>query len=197
MKIVKLICPHCGATLSVGDGIDSFYCQFCGGKILLTGQDKNTIDAKVKLKEFEHIERLKNSELEQERYKIATQTKQVKAVGKILLFVLLLPTVLLLCLLLVIGGLAKKESIEQKREIERLYALEECVGSAMEEKDYEKALFYANQLYCSDDLSSTDEATWTEKRERYISMIKDAKEKADKSEKVDVPSSQEDSLGDN
>ena len=61
MKMVKLICPHCGATLSVGDGIDSFYCQFCGGKILLTGQDKNAINAKVKLKEFEHKERIQKS----------------------------------------------------------------------------------------------------------------------------------------
>lgn len=62
MQMVKLVCPYCGATLSIENGIDSFYCAYCGGKILLQGQDKNAIQAKVKLKEFEHREHLQRNQ---------------------------------------------------------------------------------------------------------------------------------------
>ena len=62
MNMIKLFCPYCGGQLSIENGIDSFYCQHCGGKILLSGQDKDTLNAKVKLKEFEHKERLKDAE---------------------------------------------------------------------------------------------------------------------------------------
>ena len=79
MQMVKLICPHCGATLSIENGIDSFYCQYCGGKILLTGQDKNIIDAKVKLKEFEHKERMQHNQYTfQERIQQSNQDYEIK-----------------------------------------------------------------------------------------------------------------------
>ena len=79
MQMVKLVCPHCGAALSVENGLDSFYCQYCGGKILLTGQDKSIIDAKVKLKEFEHRERLQNNQYAfQERAQKSNQDYELK-----------------------------------------------------------------------------------------------------------------------
>ena len=79
MKMVGLFCPHCGAALSVENGLDSFYCQYCGGKILLTGQDKSIIDAKVKLKEFEHRERLQNNQYAfQERAQKSNQEYKLK-----------------------------------------------------------------------------------------------------------------------
>ncbi len=62
MEFIKLFCPYCGGQLSIENGIDTFYCQHCGGKIILSGQDKNTLNAKVKLKEFEHKERLQDAE---------------------------------------------------------------------------------------------------------------------------------------
>ncbi len=79
MQMVKLVCPYCGATLSIENGIDTFYCQYCGGKILLTGQSKNIIDAKVKLKEFEHRERLQNNQYAfQERTQKSNQDYEIK-----------------------------------------------------------------------------------------------------------------------
>ena len=79
MKMVKLVCPYCGATLSIENGIDTFYCQYCGSKIMLTGQDKKAIDAKVKLKEFEHKERLQqNQHGFQERVQQRNQAYELK-----------------------------------------------------------------------------------------------------------------------
>ena len=37
MNTYKLSCPSCNAELSPVDGIDTFYCQFCGAKIVLDG----------------------------------------------------------------------------------------------------------------------------------------------------------------
>ena len=79
MKMVKLTCPYCGATLSVENGLDLFYCQYCGGRIMLTGQDSNMINAKVKLKEFEHRERLQqNNYAFQERIRKNNQDYELK-----------------------------------------------------------------------------------------------------------------------
>ena len=77
MQMAKLVCPYCGATLSIENGIDSFYCTYCGGKILLQGQDKNAIEAKVKLKEFEHKERLQHNQYDyQERLQKSKQAQE-------------------------------------------------------------------------------------------------------------------------
>ena len=79
MQMVKLVCPHCGATLSIENVIDTFYCQYCGRKIMLTGQDKKTINAKVKLKEFEHRERLQqNQQAYQERVQKRNQKHELE-----------------------------------------------------------------------------------------------------------------------
>ena len=79
MKTIKLICPYCGAPLSIENGLDSFYCQYCGGKILLTGQDESTINAKVQLKKFEHQERLQQNQYAfQERVQKSNQAYKLK-----------------------------------------------------------------------------------------------------------------------
>ena len=170
--MVKLICPHCGATLSVGDGIDSFYCQFCGGKILLTEQDKNTIDAKVRLKELEHKERLKDREIAQERYKIDNKIKETKVGLKVFLSIIIVIVLIPLVILSVTEWIPnRKEEKEHKALVNRLYSIEEQIGIELEAQNYEKALFYANQLYSD---SYKDQKIWNSKRESYISMIENA-----------------------
>ena len=181
MKMVKLVCPHCGATLSIGDGIDSFYCQFCGGKILLTEQDKNTLDAKVKLKEFEHKERLKSEELSyQERLQKSQQEHELRKIAEKgrtkrsnnrLEGLFILPLILLLILIMCAAAYSP---IKHQVNIKRLYSIEEQLGNAISEHNYERALFLANQLYCSDGWSNKDENAWNERREYYFSLINEA-----------------------
>ena len=38
MEFVQMKCPNCGADLEVENGLDSFYCKYCGTKIILSGQ---------------------------------------------------------------------------------------------------------------------------------------------------------------
>lgn len=49
MEFVQMKCPNCNADLEVEDSIDSFYCKYCGTKILVEGQSKHVINAKAKI----------------------------------------------------------------------------------------------------------------------------------------------------
>lgn len=35
MELKTLSCPNCGANLEIEDGIDTFFCKYCGYKIIL------------------------------------------------------------------------------------------------------------------------------------------------------------------
>lgn len=107
MKMHLLRCPSCNADLEIEDGINLFFCKYCGSKIMLEGQSKASINAKVKIKEFEHRERLQNnefehnerilkSELDQERYKLNLSSQEKRETICIVFWVLLC----LLCLCL-------------------------------------------------------------------------------------------------
>ena len=53
MEFHQLKCPNCGADLTVENDLDSFYCKYCGTKLLVAGRDANAIQAKVDLKKAE------------------------------------------------------------------------------------------------------------------------------------------------
>lgn len=67
MKILK--CPNCNAALEIENGLDTFYCKYCGYKILLNGQSKAAYRAKTRIKEMEHDERMADKQLEHEKIK--------------------------------------------------------------------------------------------------------------------------------
>lgn len=56
-------CPACGATLDVEDEIDTFYCKYCGTKVIVEGQSPEVIKAKTKIK-------LADKEIEKEKVKL-------------------------------------------------------------------------------------------------------------------------------
>lgn len=64
MEFIQAKCPNCGATLEVEDSIDTFFCKYCGTKIILHGQSDAAIRAKENIElEKQHRETMK---LEQE-----------------------------------------------------------------------------------------------------------------------------------
>lgn len=78
MKINTLTCPNCNGNLEIEDGLDTFYCKYCGSKIILSELSDAAYDAKVKIKNMEHKEKLKEKELEHERYKLESTKKDFK-----------------------------------------------------------------------------------------------------------------------
>lgn len=71
MKIVSLKCPSCGSTLYPEDGLEIFYCQYCGTKIILDEQSDSAINAKAKIKmqenKLSYKERMKLIEMEENK----------------------------------------------------------------------------------------------------------------------------------
>lgn len=76
MELRTLKCPNCGGSLEIEDGIDTFFCKFCGQKILLEGQSKELINAKVKIKEFQHQENIQQSKADLTKYKIDAKSAE-------------------------------------------------------------------------------------------------------------------------
>ena len=69
MKVVKLNCPSCGSALEAEDNLETFYCKYCGQKIILAEQSKSVLGAKMFSKFLEHRERMARQKAEEERIK--------------------------------------------------------------------------------------------------------------------------------
>ena len=63
MEIIKLSCPQCGASLEVDNGLDTFFCMYCGARVILNDQSDEIIKAKARIVEQEN-------ELEFKRHKL-------------------------------------------------------------------------------------------------------------------------------
>ncbi len=59
MKIKEMRCPNCNAEIEIEDGFESFFCRYCGHKIIIEDMNEATIKAKVEIKKMEHQEKIK------------------------------------------------------------------------------------------------------------------------------------------
>ena len=82
MNVVSLKCPNCGGELEIEDGLDTFYCKYCGHKIVLDGQSEYVIKAKVDVERMKHEERMYQMQE-------ATKEKETKQLLKMLIGVAL------------------------------------------------------------------------------------------------------------
>ena len=85
MEFVQMKCPNCGADLEVEDSIDSFYCKYCGTKILVEGQSKHVVNAKTKLR---IMDRLADMQKEYHRQKEEAAKRQAEEARKVLPWIL-------------------------------------------------------------------------------------------------------------
>ena len=81
MRIIQLKCPSCGSSLQVEDGLETFFCQYCGQRIILADQDEYIVKAKVDLEAMKHEERMYQMEIEETKRK----DKDLKKIGIILI----------------------------------------------------------------------------------------------------------------
>ncbi|MGN7385509.1 hypothetical protein [Sporosarcina sp. SAFN-015] len=52
MKAHTLKCTNCNAALEIEDGIDTFFCKYCGHKMILEELSEASINAKVQIKKW-------------------------------------------------------------------------------------------------------------------------------------------------
>jgi len=170
MELKQMKCPNCGAMLTVEDGLDMFFCKYCGTKIILEGQSDAAYHAKTKLKEYEHEERKQRAEYEHEeriqKEKYARERRNDRQVWLILIFMFLIPTVIVV-----------SSAISNKSNIKKLEKTVEEVQSEIDAGNYDSALIKADSIRYTADWSSDEEKAWNERRENLIDMIRNAQQR--------------------
>ena len=171
MKLQSLKCPNCDAALEIEDGIDTFFCEYCGYKIVLAGMSDASYNAKVQVKAMEHQEKMQDKKYEQERYKLnkkehkkdkEARRKTVIGVGIALAIVLFFVWVF---------GTEKQESIKEEEQLQEIV---EEVMVDIENGDFDEAYIKANTIHYTSGWSNDIEDKWDETRKALLKKIKEA-----------------------
>ena len=171
MELKSLFCPNCGASLEVEDGLDTFFCKYCGYKILLQGQSKAAYDAKVRVKRMEHKERLQEKRDAQERYRMEFKQKDERRTLAIVFGIF--GAIIAMCL--IISAVGNAGAKKQERELQ---AIVDQIMIDIENEDFAAAYVKANSLYWDDSWTSEGEDKWDATRKEIIKQIEEAEKKA-------------------
>ena len=171
MELKSLFCPNCGASLEVEDGLDTFFCKYCGYKILLQGQSKAAYDAKVRVKHMEHKERLQEKRDAQERYRMEFQQKDERRTLAIVFGIF--GAIIAMCL--IISAVGNAGAKKQERELQ---AIVDQIMIDIENEDFAAAYVKANSLYWDDSWTSEGEDKWDATRKEIIKQIEEAEKNA-------------------
>lgn len=79
MEYKVLQCPNCGATLSIEDGLDTFFCQYCGTKVMFEGQSDAAYEARTRVKQMAHEERMMDKQIEYDKHEADKERRFDKA----------------------------------------------------------------------------------------------------------------------
>ncbi len=176
MKMQVLECPKCHATLeNDNENLGTFFCKYCGQKIVVEELQDAAIKVKVREMELEHEE--KKMEFEQQKQNTTYQQEKEKSrieekrknfglfIALGICFAMMLPGIFYF-------GNSKRTHDKKVQELQRI---EIEVQTAIQQQDYDLALMKANQLRLDDGYSSEATEAWDEKREDYIKMIESKK----------------------
>lgn len=187
MELKSLFCPNCGASLEVEDGLDTFFCKYCGYKIILQGQSKAAYDAKVRVKHMEHKERLQEKRDAQERYRMEFKQKDERRTLAIVFGIF--GAIIALCLIILAVGNAGAKKQEQE-----LQTIVNQIMIDIENEDFAAAYVKANSLYWDDSWTSEGEDKWDATRKEIIKQIEEAEKKA--TDSTTNPSDEDENDGD-
>ncbi len=163
MNVYALECPKCHGQLEVEEGLDTFYCKFCGKKIILDDLSKEHYHIKALETQLTHEERMKSMDHALEDRKMKAKSEEDKRSTWIII----------LCFVLLALSLAHN-SLPHTIEMWKLQRIEKQVVQAIEKEDYESALLYAKLLVFEDSENwSRDYKQWKEKKQTYIKMIEE------------------------
>ena len=176
MNLLELECPNCNATLDIEDGLDVFYCKYCGTKLLVEGMSGDSLSARVRLKELEHEERLREADYDQRRFELEHQSKQKRNKLK---YALILAGILILLIVALAGGV----QISHRQNVANLERLETEIQADIMAGNYDSALLKTNDLDLHDNYSWDEERIWDQKREMYVDMINEKKHTTESGER--------------
>ena len=163
MEFVQMKCPNCNADLDIDEGIDSFYCKYCGTKILVNGQSKHVVNAKAKIRMMDKLgdmqKELHRAQAERARRKAEEAKKVLPWLLGIFLFVIILS--------LSIAFFSGTGDRKEEAKLEAIYAeIQEDIRNG----EYTEALVKTNSLHMSGG-SNSERQKWDEIREGIIEII--------------------------
>lgn len=175
IKTYALKCPNCDGSLEVEDGLDTFFCKYCGYKILLHGQSDAAYRAKTRVKGMEHDERMADKKYAHEKYKIEQENKKEKSKTK--MGILIAAACIIGYLVLFEGYFASAE----KKSIQIEAELQELVDEIMvdiENEDFDEAYIKAQSIKHTSPWSDEVEEKWEKTRKEVINQIIEAEKEA-------------------
>ena len=174
MKIQKLECPNCHASLDNDYGnAGVFFCKYCGQKMIVEEIQNAEYDLKIRKLELERETAKLESERKKQTIEYAINKEEKKHE--------LIKYTFCVCLVVLMFSIAFIPLIlyvsPHKKLVRKLNKIETEVQEAILEEDYDLAILKANQLRLDDAYSSTEEEVWEEKRKEYIQIINNKKDK--------------------
>lgn len=186
VKLYQLTCPNCGAVLGIETDKNFAFCQYCGKKIYIDdGVERKEINKTYKkidvarIKENETREKIRMQEIEQEKYRIKSDSQDKRRNWLKDLSGALIPLIFIAFGALIFMVTFGSQENKHDEKITQLEQIELEIEKALDEEDFDTALIKANQLYCDDGWSSEATATWDAKRESYIKIIEERKREAE------------------
>lgn len=184
MKLHALKCPNCDASIEIEDGIDTFFCKYCGYKIYLDGMSDASINAKVQIKGMAHQEKMKTMQYEQERYKITKkEQRKTKEANRNVIYTVAIVAAVIIFNVAVFGSMERK-SIKEEQQLQ---ATVQEIMADIESGNFDEAYVKANSLHYTAGWSDDIEKKWDETRKTLLKQIeqaeKDSEKKANEAEK--------------
>lgn len=184
MEMNVLTCPGCGATLDVDDGLDTFYCKYCGRRIIVSDMSDAALNARVQVRQMEHEEqmqleqmrhqaRMREQQYERERRKEEQKRKEEKRAGIVLGIVMLV-----WILFIAVGATSSKKKSDQEEA--HLQTIVEEVMIDIENGNFDEATIKANTIHYTSNKSHDIEKKWDETRKALLKQIKEAEKEAKK-----------------
>lgn len=177
MRLRKMKCENCGATLELNlDHLQAF-CPYCGQKLYIeTAQLGRIVAEKEKTKRTvvveENYTKRQSMAYEHESKEKDKERKDSRFTFLILIAMMLIP-------LLISITMSNRERSRSDQKTAYLRDLETKIEEAIQNGDYDTALINANKLYADGDAGKSEKAIWDEKREAFIRLIEDKKKNDD------------------
>ena len=175
MNTYALKCPNCNGDLTVEDGLDTFYCKYCGYKIMLEGQSDAAYRAKTRIKGMEHDERMADKKYAHEKYKIDEENKKERSKTKTGILIAIACVIGYLVIFVGYFGSAERKSEQIEEELE---VLVEEIMEDIENEDFDEAYIKAQSIKHTSPWSDEVEEKWENTRKEVIDQIIEAEKKA-------------------
>ena len=169
MKMYKLKCPYCKADLLEEDGLETFYCKYCGGKIILSGQNQDVLRYKIRERDSARRSREKEEELEREFRRANQQIEIERRKDNASIKSTFKPFATIAVLLFIPVALIGVVLLFQLQADKRLDVLYDEIQVLVEEGKYDEALRKSENLS-----GGTYERHWDDKRTGIQQQIRQA-----------------------